>query len=737
MSHDLCPREIVFTLPGFPGVQITATEVDGKIVFQVDVIDSNESADLRGLFLHLDESELTGLTITSDEVLLTEWRVGANSIIDLDDGANMRGAVKTGFDVGIEWGTAGGGIDVVNGPVTFTLENTTGDLTLDDLGGMLVGARLDSVGGPGGSSGSSSKLLTIAPFAPDAIDDSYDIYEDGADGLNSPSKTPSVVIFDVLANDTDEDAAPGTLILEHVIEGAGPSHGTAWVEDGKIYYLPDLDYSGTDEFWYCMTDGNGGQDSAKVTVNIVAVADDPLVTFEVALGSQINETLVTVTATQDDADGSEAISSLYWLVQGGLPAGVTITPAGPIAGGGNQIVQQFIVTTEAAQDWNFNIDFTALSAEVSNGDTESNTGTQNIEIDYNSNFTTLTFEAVDQSIWSTGDEFTFDYDNFLGIDESFSATLGDDVVTGTFLQGSASIRAGFDIDVGFTGGQIDATVPIEVTVNTTHNKTVDAVEVDPSLAIGSGASFTTMGPEGHFQLDFIFEASANLHASLLWVDLYNDGFSANWSENIFDIDSSDPAQVYTLLGGLIDIGFEWPHLSVTGGTSGSGTSNDFLFLTLDVDQLANYLLGGTLSFVDSNPMDPDNFELLDFDITGGLNFIQYFELGLASTSATLVLEDDSEIALTFGTPVIITGASTHDVSNDGILDFDLAVDPNVTLANETILGGNIDGHLWIPKNFDYSLVDEQFDIVEGPIVTVYEDTFSLAGIGSQTYEFMA
>ena len=82
--------------------------------------------------------------MTSDSPYLTEHRIGANKILDLDDGANLAGKVKTGFDVGIEWGTPGGKTDDINFPVSFTLSNTTGDLTLDDLGGLLFGAKLDS-----------------------------------------------------------------------------------------------------------------------------------------------------------------------------------------------------------------------------------------------------------------------------------------------------------------------------------------------------------------------------------------------------------------------------------------------------------------------------------------------------------------------------------------------------------------------------------------------------------------
>ena len=188
MSHADCPRQIVFTLKGIPGVEITATEVGGDIHFIVDVQDTlGSTADLRALFFHLNPAEFPGLTITSDEPLLTEWRKGNDNILDLDDGATLAGKVKKGFDVGIEWGTPGGKFDNINGPVEFTLSNTTGDLTLDDIGGMLFGAKLDSIGGPGTTKGSAAKLIGTAPFAPDAIDDVVEMNEECAAGLFSPS----------------------------------------------------------------------------------------------------------------------------------------------------------------------------------------------------------------------------------------------------------------------------------------------------------------------------------------------------------------------------------------------------------------------------------------------------------------------------------------------------------------------------------------------------------------------
>jgi hypothetical protein len=55
-AEEFCPRTLAFTIPGNPGVQVTAVQLPGidedhgSIHFTVDV-DGN--ADLRGLFFHL------------------------------------------------------------------------------------------------------------------------------------------------------------------------------------------------------------------------------------------------------------------------------------------------------------------------------------------------------------------------------------------------------------------------------------------------------------------------------------------------------------------------------------------------------------------------------------------------------------------------------------------------------------------------------------------------------------
>lgn len=751
MSHPDCPRQVSFTLPGVPGVQITAVEVNATIEFTVDVLDSATSTgDLRALFFHINEAELAGMTVTSSDPVLTESRVERNNVLDLGDGATLAGAVKSGFDIGTEWGKPGGKDDDINFPVHFTISNATGDLTLDDLGGQLFGAKLDSVGGPGGPRGSSSKLTGLAPWAPDAIDDTYSIFEDGAADLNSPSKTPAAVVLDVLGNDTDHDTAHNQLMIDHIIDGAGPSHGTVEIVDNKIYYTPDGDYSGTDSFWYCMSDGNGGQDSALVTVNIAAVADDPVITFEIAQGATINETLVTVTATQNDSDGSEIISSLNWSAAN-LPAGATITPAGPISGSGDHITQQFVVTAAPSTDWDFSVDFTGTSVEASNSDAETNTGAKSFVGNFEHSLSSLTYTVTDQSIWDTGGAFHYDLsgdDGFFGIKipETHDGITLEDPIFGTdiaSLSWGYGFTAGIQIDFHLDGGGIDASIPVDVTVDSTYNHTTDAIYIDSSMALGSGGSFHTTGPEGSLKIDALLNALAELHIAGWAVPDADFGpYTVDKDWNIVDLDTSDPAYVLPILPGVLDLTAEWPHISVdndAGTLSGSGFSNNMLALNLDVDQLISEIFFGGANPLDSDPTTESNFEVADLDLVGGLRLLQEFTVGLDSgQTVDLVLEDSTHIPLTIGTGLWIPNASSHDLDHNGVVTFGFDLDPDVQLTNSTSIDVDLSAQAALLRNIpvvDYTVYsDDDIPIADVPI-EVYNNSFALNGVGSQHVDF--
>lgn len=77
-------------------------------------------------------------------------------------------------------------------------------------------------------------------------------------------KNKSVTI-NVLANDTD----PDPMDVMFVSIATAPSHGTATVNaDMTVKYTPAHNYTGGDSFKYLLEDGNGGSDTAIVSVTV-------------------------------------------------------------------------------------------------------------------------------------------------------------------------------------------------------------------------------------------------------------------------------------------------------------------------------------------------------------------------------------------------------------------------------------------------------------------------------------
>jgi len=92
----------------------------------------------------------------------------------------------------------------------------------------------------------------------------------------------------LLINDTDIDG--DTLSISEV-NATADTHGTVSLDaNGNVVFIPEPNYNGEASFTYTVSDGQGGSDSAMVTVNVVSDGDD-------------TEVVLAQTAT----DGSDAI----------------------------------------------------------------------------------------------------------------------------------------------------------------------------------------------------------------------------------------------------------------------------------------------------------------------------------------------------------------------------------------------------------------------------------------------
>ena len=758
MADEFCPRTITFTIPGGgrgnPGVQITAVEDNGSIDFTVDVLGD---ADLRGLFFHLNQAHLNGLVVSGGDGLITNSLIQANSVINLGQGAEMFGAASP-FDVGIRWGTPGPNPDFINFPVHFTLSNAANNLTLDDIAHQQFGARLVKVGGQ------DAKITTIAPAAPDAVDDNVpplpSIFEDGASGLGNPSHVPLGMtgLIEVLKNDTDADLDKLTITAFN----DGPSHGTVQIVDGAdadllpgdaVFYTPFPDYSGPDSFVYCISDGNGGQDNATVNLNVEAVADIPDLQVSVVQGATINEYLINVTATQTDLDSSEFIDRISAT---GVPAGVTITPVGDVnpINEPDQIVQQFVVTVPLGQDTKFDLDITAVSKEVSNGDEEQATVAQTIEFDFTHNTTQQTFSTTNQSIWDPSLPGEFNDNRFIGLGElqpdgSIKPVSDSDSIDIEIAEvgGSYSLALGFQSTLHATLGDIEATLPYNITIDTSYNVTTDSLLVDPTAVLDPSAFFETHGPGGSYNLDFVFlaEFTAFFHP-FVGPNLDISTGELDFGFPLLDIDSAEFTKTIKLPpepNDIVTLTLNWPHSvgASTLETNGApvdadtlhsdGTSVDIVNLDVDVIALALAVLG-----ISPNPLDLGFVDLLSLNLNGGVALAQHFDLN-SVLDASLVLEDGTPVPFEFGSPLpIIQNVSTHDADHNGTVDLGLHLTPDATLHNNTALDFQVGGDISILDFVDPGptlfTIGADLDLGE---ITLYDPTFPLVGFNSQDYHF--
>ena len=90
-----------------------------------------------------------------------------------------------------------------------------------------------------------------------------------ADDDSATTLEGTAVDVPVLVGDTDPDGDDLT-----VASATDPAHGTTSVRaDGTVRYTPDAGFSGSDSFDYTVEDGNGGSDTASVTVTVFEDCD--------------------------------------------------------------------------------------------------------------------------------------------------------------------------------------------------------------------------------------------------------------------------------------------------------------------------------------------------------------------------------------------------------------------------------------------------------------------------------
>ena len=153
--------------------------------------------------------------------------------------------------------------------------------------------------------------VNIAPQndPPDAVDDTPTVNEDSVNNT-----------LDVLANDSILPDTGETLTITAV--GATNNGGTAVNNTTDITYTPATNFFGTEVFTYTIGDGNGGFDTATVTVTVLSQNDDPIITEGISTTVNMDEdstpTAFSLTLNATDIDSS----TLTWDIASGAAQGV-------------------------------------------------------------------------------------------------------------------------------------------------------------------------------------------------------------------------------------------------------------------------------------------------------------------------------------------------------------------------------------------------------------------------------
>jgi hypothetical protein len=138
---------------------------------------------------------------------------------------------------------------------------------------------------------------------------------------NATTDEDTSVTIAVMNNDNGGPADENqVLTVASVTQGA---NGTVINNgDGTVTYIPNLNYNGSDNFTYTVSDSGGQTHTAMVTITVNAVNDAPVVTADPSSQTvQYSDTITPVTITARDVDSTGLTAS----TNPNLPTGLSLS----------------------------------------------------------------------------------------------------------------------------------------------------------------------------------------------------------------------------------------------------------------------------------------------------------------------------------------------------------------------------------------------------------------------------
>ncbi|EAW35516.1 Ig-like domain-containing protein [Lyngbya sp. PCC 8106] len=201
----------------------------------------------------------------------------------------------------------------VGTPTNGSVEiNATNDALLYTPNASFSGTDTFNYSITDGNGGTDQATVTVNVVGtgnglPNIVNDGFTVDEDSS---NNP--------LDVLVNDTDPENDP----LSITSVGATDNGGMVTINntnDGLVY-TPATDFTGTETFTYTVSDGNGGVNTATVTMNVNNVNDAPTAAndnLNIAVDSSNNALDVLVNDTDPDSGDTLTITGVSATNNGG------------------------------------------------------------------------------------------------------------------------------------------------------------------------------------------------------------------------------------------------------------------------------------------------------------------------------------------------------------------------------------------------------------------------------------